>query len=239
MCTVTYVPSGDGFYLTSNRDESIKRSNVEWPFVKSLENCTLIYPRDITGNGTWIAVDNRGNVVCLLNGAFQPHVRKEKYRHSRGLVVLGIFSFESAEEFYEQYDLHDIEPFTLVLIFNGKLYEFRWDGEKKHLLNPSSDMPHIWSSVTLYNPEIRQRRKTWFENRLINTDSISRESIFSFHQSGGLDDPANNIMMKRPYVETLSITSVFFSSDRMSVIYNDLISGKSSEKIIRLIDPER
>ena len=134
MCTVTYVPSGDGFYLTSNRDESLKRSKVDWPSDQTFNNYTLTYPKDVTGNGTWIAVDNRGNVVCLLNGAFQPHQRKEKYRHSRGLVVLGIFSFDSAENFYKNYDLHDIEPFTLVLVFNGKLFEFRWDGERKHLL---------------------------------------------------------------------------------------------------------
>lgn len=238
MCTVTFVPYGDGFLLTGNRDESLKRSQVEWPSVQSFDNYTLTYPKDVTGNGTWIAVDDRGNIVCLLNGAFLPHKRKERYRHSRGLVVLGIFSFQSAEDFYDNYDLHDIEPFTLVLFFKGELFEFRWDGEKKHLLTLPSDRPHLWSSVTLYNPEIQRKRKAWFEHWLEQTDPYSRESILSFHRSGGLDDPANNIMMKRSYVETLSISSVFLSGNRMSVIYNDLISGKSSEKIIRLINPD-
>ena len=234
MCTVTFVPAGAGFYLTSNRDESPKRSQVEWPAVRKLPNSTLTYPRDLTGNGTWIAVDDQGNVVCLLNGAFQAHHRKESYRHSRGLVVLEVFSYRSAEEYCEQYDLHDIEPFTLVMIFNDRLYEFRWDGEKKYLSKPPSDQPHVWSSVTLYNPDIREKRRAWFEDSLNMADPVNRESILSFHRSGGLDDPAYNIMMKRPYVETLSITSVFSSGKRMSVIYNDLISGQSSEEIIRL-----
>jgi hypothetical protein len=232
MCTVTYVPVGEGFYLTSNRDESITRSNVEWPSEKLLDNCLLTYPRDITGNGTWIAVDNRKNVVCLLNGAFRPHKRKDKYRHSRGLVVLNLFTFNSIESFYDQYNLEDIEPFTLVMVFNGKLNEFKWDGEKKHLISHPAEKPHIWSSVTLYNPEITDLRNAWFTKWLVDTSVKDRNAILSFHQSAGLNDPENNIMMKRSYVQTLSITSVKSTHEYVSVIYYDLISGKSTEKII-------
>jgi hypothetical protein len=222
MCTVTYVPVKGGFYLTTNRDEKINRTGVTWPVKKEFEGYQLLYPQDLKGRGTWIAADNRNNSVCLINGAFLPHVSKEKYRKSRGLVVLDFFSFKKIRDFIELYNLTDIEQFTLVIIWAGELFEFRWDGETKHIINFPIEKPRIWSSVTLYSPAVIKLKEAWFSKWLNENEEINYEKILEFHQSDGTGDPENAIKMKRKEVQTLSITSVHFIDKKLSMQYLDI-----------------
>ncbi len=56
MCTVTYLPSANGFYLTSNRDEKSTRPAALPPAVYFLNGSKIIYPKDAQGCGTWIAL---------------------------------------------------------------------------------------------------------------------------------------------------------------------------------------
>ena len=57
----------------------------------------------------------------MLNGAFTKHERNLPYRKSRGLIVLEIFEYKSFSDFVTDVDLHNIEPFTLVLAEKDKL----------------------------------------------------------------------------------------------------------------------
>ena len=227
------MPAKEGFYLTSNRDESLSREKVDWPYQKDFPEYKIYYPKDNQGNGTWIAADNRNNVVCLLNGAIKPHIRREKYKKSRGLIVLDVFSYDSTRDFKQFYDLEEIEPFTLVIILNGSISEFKWDGAYKYLSEYSMDKPRIWSSVTLYDPQVTKLRETWFDQWLLKTSDINRDEIFSFHKSENSDQPEYNIKMKRKMVQTLSITSVYATAGETSVIYTDLTNETSSELIIK------
>ena len=103
MCTVTYIPNKDGFILTSNRDENAARSPKN--ITRIDQNGTeLVFPRDTTAGGTWIAVSETNRMVCVLNGAFDKHKHRPPYRRSRGLLVLDFFNFPNAESFFEEVD---------------------------------------------------------------------------------------------------------------------------------------
>ena len=75
----------------------------------------ILFPKDTTGGGTWIAVSHQ-RITCLLNGAFKPHVPIMPYRKSRGLIVLDSFLFNSIDSFSKDYDLQNIEPFTMISV---------------------------------------------------------------------------------------------------------------------------
>jgi uncharacterized protein with NRDE domain len=77
MCTVTYIPTKMGYYLTSNRDEHESRSQAVPPEIYTDAKISLLYPRDVDKKGTWIAVKNNGDLAVLLNGAFVKHERLE------------------------------------------------------------------------------------------------------------------------------------------------------------------
>ena len=95
MCTVTYLPLAQGYFLTSNRDEKSIRKKALQPSKFETGSGILLFPKDADANGTWIAAHDRGESVVLLNGAFESHVSNPPYERSRGLVLLDLFESSS------------------------------------------------------------------------------------------------------------------------------------------------
>ncbi len=60
-------------------------------------------------------------------------------------------------------DLDNIEPFTLIILQEQNLAEFRWDGTQKHFEILDASLPYIWSSATLYDAKAQEKRKTIFQ----------------------------------------------------------------------------
>jgi hypothetical protein len=242
MCTVTYVPlrsslqgfqNLEGFVLTSNRDEKVARLAAEPPVIHNVKGKNLIYPCDPTGHGSWIALEENGTTVCLLNGGFLPHVANPAYKHSRGLVVLDYFSFRNTAHFHSNYAFEGIEPFTLVIVQANEVYEIRWDGETAYKKQLESDVPHIWSSVTLYTPEIIKKREQWFSKWVAKNPDYSianSQSIIDFHRFTGDGDAENDILMNRHgFLKTVSITSVRVEKKSSKMIYFDLLNQGDSQ----------
>jgi uncharacterized protein with NRDE domain len=229
MCTVTYIPFSTGCFITSNRDEQPNRKAALPPAIYAMPQCHLLYPKDAAAGGSWIAVNDNGNAAVLLNGAFNPHIPSPPYIRSRGLVFLDIIVDAQPASFFTLISLQDIEPFTLVLIQQGVLYECRWDGINKHCKVLDASAPHIWSSATLYTPDTMQKRKTWFTQWLQRQAGYTAESILSFHQFAGDGDCNNDVLMNRNgLMQTVSITSAQIGKQACKMNYADLLSGKLS-----------
>ncbi|NNF01694.1 MAG: hypothetical protein HKN22_03345 [Bacteroidia bacterium] len=228
MCTVSFLPlSNSGFILTSSRDEAFDRASASFPFTKSIAlHQEVVYPLDPQGTGTWVA-SSKNSTVCLLNGAQVKHKHRPPYRHSRGLVVTGFYEYENAKDFYENFDLHDIEPFTLLmlehqnkdLVFN----ELLWDGNEKVIRSVDTSNPNIWSSVTLYTDEVISERRSWFKDWLKENKNYDVEKIRNFHHFGGSGNDEISIKMKRgSKLGSLSITSILKSNTDQAMYYEDL-----------------
>jgi len=67
VCTVTIVPQPDGFRLACNRDESRRRSPALPPVERRYADRRALLPIDPISDGTWIAVNDAGLVLTLLN----------------------------------------------------------------------------------------------------------------------------------------------------------------------------
>jgi hypothetical protein len=230
MCTVTYIPDhGHRYILTSSRDEQTTRPTASSPAIKKYTDYKLLFPRDPKGGGTWIAVSNKGKTACLFNGAFKAHIPTPPYKHSRGLIVLDFFKFSSAQSFRKQYDLNKIEPFTLIIAGINSLEEFTWDGHKTYLTQHDSRAPRIWSSVTLYSPEIVRMRQSWFGKWETKHPRPSQSDVIDFHLTGGNGDKTIDILMERRYLslKTVSITSVKASENETKMKYLDLLNNST------------
>lgn len=85
-------------------------------------------------------------------------------------------------------------------------------------------MPYIWSSVTLYNQTIREKRKTWFKEWLLATDEYSAETIRHFHKTAGDGNPAYSLVMNRNQeLRTVSLTSIVHQNREVEMMYEDLL----------------
>ena len=231
MCTVTFLPlQNNNFILTSNRDEQRIRETL--PPRKYEENgVELFFPKDKIAGGTWIGASSKKRLVCVLNGAFKKHKRKDYYKKSRGVIAKDLLKASDFLLCVKNLDLQEIEPFTMVIIDwnnNMNLFELIWDENKKYFTK-LENKPTIWSSSTLYEDKIKQLRKKWFQNWLANNEFTS-ERIVSFHHSE-IDDKEQSVLMKRSYVETVSITSVKKENETIEMWYEDLVHSKKSSLI--------
>lgn len=233
MCTVTFLPGTGGDYkLTSSRDEQSTRPAAIGPELVNYGSYTLIFPKDPKGGGTWIASNNKGKTVCLFNGAFKAHTPKYPYRHSRGLIVLDFFKFPDAKSFITEYNLDNIEPFTLIIIYERKLTEFKWDGIKTYLINHEFTNPRIWSSVTLYDSEIIKLREDWFNEWIETNQSVNQLNPINFHLKAGDGRKETDVLMERKAysLRTVSITSVRVDKNKVRMDYLDLMNNISQIK---------
>ena len=222
MCTVTYIPTTEGCIITSNRDEKITRERAFSPKEYWIEGKKIIFPKDPKAGGTWVA-HTETKIVVLLNGAQERHVPKSNYRKSRGLVVLELISAENALEYWKTTDLTDIEPFTIILFENNKLFQLQWNEIDKTEEDIDEKQFHIWSSSTLYSKEIREQRKTWFYNFMQNKNNPTAEEILHFHQFTESENKEFGLQINRNDVlKTISITQCKVIHDKIEMAYLDL-----------------
>lgn len=228
MCTVTYIPAKEGIFITSNRDEQQGRPPALPPQLYPGRRGRLLFPKDTLAGGTWFALHERGSVLVLLNGAGLKHTPQPPCRKSRGLILLELADSPHSVEEFKKLNCSDIEPFTLILLEEGDLYEGFWDGREKLLRALDSTCPHIWSSVTLYDPAAIRKRKKWFEKWLQDNSSPDSDSVVQFHSGSGDGDPHNALLMNRDdKIFTVSITCLQLTDRCARMFYKDIQEGNT------------
>lgn len=236
MCTVSYIPAGDKIFITSNRDEKLSRKNASAPALSVYNGFKLIYPKDGNAGGTWIVMKENGDAAVLLNGAFIRHLPDPPYRVSRGIVLLDIIATEKPSLTFLKINLQDVEPFTIVLLENQNLYEFRWDGNEKFHRQLDAAKPFVWSSATLYDRFVIKKREQWFESFLSSNTQPTHLDILNFHRFTGDGDRHNDLLMTRDGIySTVSITGILLTRDRGFMKYIDIKNSRSSEIKIELL----
>lgn len=236
MCTVTFIPVKDSFFITSNRDEKLNRKTAVSPAMIEHNGHKLFFPKDADAGGTWIVMKENGDAAVLLNGAFICHKAEPPYRLSRGIIILDIISTERPSYTFTKINLQDIEPFTLVLLENNCLYEFRWDGTEKYCKQLNAGRPYMWSSATLYDGFAIKKREQWFASFLNNHPTPTQQDILHFHHFTDDGDKQNGLLMTRDGIySTVSITSIFLTKDRGCVKYIDIKEKTSGEIKIELM----
>jgi len=240
MCTVSFVSSNGKTIITSNRDEKVIRPSAIEPKNYLINNKNIIFPKDPKAGGTWFAVDESGTIAVLLNGANEKHKIESPYRKSRGLIVLDVISSLSPKDFWQEINLDNIEPFTLVLFQDQELFQLRWDGNDKECISLDTTKNHVWSSVTLYPKEIRENRAGWFHSflsRSFRTNStVSETEMLHFHLHTENDNPENGLVINRnEELKTLSITQSVIEKNKVTILHYDLIAKTDFETTFIII----
>jgi hypothetical protein len=236
MCTVTYIPVKGGAYISSNRDERRGRPPAAKPAIVAGRTGQLLFPRDTQAGGSWFVVHEKGTVLVLLNGARERHIPHPPYRKSRGLILLELADSEDVLKEFKSLNLNEIEPFTLILLEDGCLYECLWDGIEKVHRPIDVTLPQIWSSVTLYDASIRQKRREWWDTWLQGNPAPGQEQVLGFHQFTGGGDPRTDVLMNREEgLLTVSITSVKITDEEARMQYLDILDGRSVSRQLLLI----
>ena len=227
MCTVSFVVANGKTIITSNRDEKILRPNAIEPKNYLINNKNIIFPKDQKAGGTWYAVRDDGTVIVLLNGAAEKHQLKESYRKSRGLIVLDLISSDAILKAWDNINLENIEPFTLVLFQDNQLFQLRWNEIEKTTTSLDINLNHIWSSSTLYSSVIREKRASWFHAFLDTKPEVNEQELFNFHRYTEEENQEHGLVINRNDVlKTLSITQTVIDNNKVVLSHYDLQQQK-------------
>jgi len=234
MCTVTYLPMPDGGYLLgTNRDERPHRGQAQAPSLRVLGDRQVLAPIDGDAGGTWVALDDQGRSLCLLNGDKKPAAKPPTDPRSRGLLVLDLMSDASVDGVTSQLlswamskDL-PYRTFKLLSIERDPALRARlleWNG--RELVVRQLTSPSLVVSSTYETDAVTARRRQSF-TRLVSrleegeTTTWSEElaTWHSGHRPGGDDGDAYSICMHRDDAHTVSRTQVQVSRDGQFMSY--------------------
>ena len=130
MCTVTFMPRARGYYLAMNRDEKRSRPKGLPPARRTVQGRKVLCPSE-PGGGTWIALNDCGASVALINW-YSVTARVKGHAVTRGGVIGAVGAANQphlAETGLATLPLDRINPFRLIGVFPGtrKVTEWRWD----------------------------------------------------------------------------------------------------------------
>jgi hypothetical protein len=228
MCTATFYPTADGkFIFTSSRDEKLTRQPSTRIDRIERNGITVICPVDADAGGTWLAANDKGEIWCLLNGAFEKHTYSPPYKKSRGLLLLDAALSQEADNWKSLENLEGMEPFTLLKIRAGTIYNpqvFRWNG--RELVEQPAQLlrPQIWSSATLYTPNIIKQREEKWEAYTRQVNKPNASNILNYHKDK-VETCMASLLLKNATHKTVSISQLEISASGINWYYTEFLSG--------------
>jgi len=214
MCTFSFVPTRDGYYAAMNRDERLTRSEASPPSIFQSGHLLGIYPFE-QGGGTWIACNQHGVTLALLNWNLASSKTPIKQR-SRGTLIPQLIGQSTLDEVTPELGhltLDGFLPFRLVGVFQNRrqIREWRWDGVS---LAPLSFpwKPHHWFSSGA-SDEMAERirgeacRVAWQEQ-----DAGSLPWLHALHSSHGGAAGPFSVCAHRPDAGTVSYSEIAFDA---------------------------
>lgn len=229
MCTLSYFAGKGKVIITSNRDEHITRLDAIPPKLYYANGLQCYYPVDPQSMGTWFGVRKDGLILILLNGGETSHQPNPPYRLSRGLIHLELMGAKNPELYWNDIDLSNIEPFTLVLYRRNQLIQHQWNGDQKSQIQLDYRLPRIWCSSTLYNKQQCDRRSKSYENLLsIKGDGISGNDILKLHLEPDYETNGGYLLNRNGIMITKNIVQCVIENNRFTFYYSNLSDQKDS-----------
>jgi hypothetical protein len=223
MCTVSWIHEDAGYQIFCNRDEKRTRRPAAEPRELCRDGVRFLAPIDGDAGGTWIATNEYGVTVCLLNGVDGPESPSTVRHRSRGLIVLRLASAESIRDVQARVwksDLTSYAPFTLVALEPGlPATVIEWDGAEKGIL-PFGEpyMPLVSSS---FEPAAaRAKRRGELAHLTGATRVLNPVSLFMFHQTHLPERGPFSPCMHRADAETVSFSWISVSDAEASFYYS-------------------
>ncbi|MBI5864223.1 MAG: NRDE family protein [Planctomycetes bacterium] len=241
VCTVTAFNLRDSegkrlFRVACNRDEQRIRPPSLPPRVREFNGCRAVTPIDQPSGGTWIAANQRGVILVLLNANPSPDMEIPTNvwrRKSRGIIIPSLIDAADVGQIADRIAAGAISarshpPFRLIAMDGRGYVEARSDALRLRLTDcRQNDSPLFFTSSGLGDQVVdRPRRGLFLEMfRACEPASPSRQDEFHRHQWPDRQDLS--VRMSRDDAQTVSY-SVVELADREVVMHYQL-GGPSAD----------
>lgn len=210
MCTLTVVPLASGAVrIAFNRDESRTRVAGLPPRVQQFGSRSAVLPRDPLSGGTWLAVNDAGLALAVLNGNPPDRDRNApKPPRSRGEVILSLLECESPSAVLlasERLHYRDFAPFRLVLIGQGLVADVRWDGREPMAMSRLvGGSPQMFTSSGLGDHLVEGPRRDLFAQTFASGPESWAAAQQAFHRHKWPGREHLSVNMSRDTARTVS-----------------------------------
>lgn len=184
MCTATWMLTSSGYQIYFNRDEQKGRQEALPPTRFDNTGTEFVMPVDPVGGGSWIAMNEHGLSLCLLN--FYQGKMPQHPLISRGLLIKQLANCRTAHEALATLDtvpLLHYAPFSLMLFdptltqSHGEVLGMCWNGISLSTITPQA--PMVSSGVDLHNVTAHRQG----EYLRYVEHGVTAESLRAFHAS--------------------------------------------------------
>ncbi len=223
MCTLSWVPTPDGFRLFFNRDERRTRARGRPPRVTRTPAGEFLGPVDGDFGGTWIGVNHHGVAGAILNRYEDTPPGALAGRVSRGLLLRDLLlTSRTPADLVRRTRaarLKDFLPFTLATVAAGRpVTLIDWNGRTLRVTRTRRPGVLRTSSGSDQGAADRARRSVYRE--LLGTrDQPSPDVLRRLHQSHLPHRGPLSACMHRPEAKTQSLTEVAVGRRRATMWY--------------------
>src|SRR6266496_2247 len=222
MCTVTFIARQRGYRLGMNRDEKLTRPTGLPPKVKKMNGRAVISPSE-HGGGTWIAVNDHGATLALINW-YSITARVSGKAVSRGEVINSMsaaISPDFADAALHGLPLNQINPFRFIGIYpaTSEIVEWRWN-LKQLVRKNHSWKTQQWISSGFDEPTAQSVRGKTFQRAARQHSAGSVGWLRRLHRSHSPHAGPFSTCMHRADAATVSYTEVTVSPQQATMLYH-------------------
>lgn len=224
MCTVTWILEKNGYQIFFNRDELKTRRMALPPQVAIRRGVQYIAPTDADAGGTWLAVNEFGLSVGMLN-YYHPEAGNAlpgKEYISRGLLLKSLIDSATRAEAIRRLQREDpgnYRSFILVIWEPGKtVAACTYDGSYRPAMveeNPAIPL----TSSSFSTGKVIEKRRSLFREMASSLPQIDARSLTAFHQSHLPGAGPYSVCMHREDAQTVSFSRVIVTAQKVEFLY--------------------
>jgi transport and Golgi organization protein 2 len=217
MCTLSWLPNPGGYSLFFNRDESRLRGPEVPVAVHRWDEVSIVAPLDSDQGGTWIAANEFGVTVAVLN-RYGPEMARMTARTSRGQLVRSLATRSNLDLVRKRLlatTLQEYQPFTLATTApDSPVYLLEWDGVR--LEERAVELPGLVAISSGYSKEAETARRETL-SQIQGGGPLTPEVLEAFHRSHLPVRGPLSPCMHRDEAETRSFSRVDVTPDLVEI----------------------
>jgi hypothetical protein len=236
MCTLTVVPlPGGRVRLAFNRDEQRTRPPGRPPTRQRFGLREAVLPTDPVSGGTWLAVNDAGLALALLNANPSDTGVRIAPGRSRGEIIPTLLECTSPAgalgAFERAIHYPDFAPFRLVLAGNGLAADVRWDGRQSMVMNRLlGGTPLLFTSSGLGDHLVEGVRRELFDDLFAGPDGGWEAAQDAFHRHRWPDRPHLSVNMERADTRTVSYAVIELGPAAATLAYHPDAPDRPAER---------
>jgi len=210
MCTVSVIGSSCVLRVVVNRDELRTRPIALPPQVILRGERQVLMPIDPASGGTWLAANDEGLILVMLNRNVAAAASAPAAKVSRGTIIpaiAGAADIVAAAGAIEAIDLTAVASFRLLIIGRVTLLEMLWDLQRLSLRRHRLGPPIMFTSSGLGDDLVDKPRRRLFE-QVLDEQGPTNTMQDAFHRHHWPDRGHLSVCMSRSDAQTVSRTVV-------------------------------